>query len=100
MPCEWAMPHMIAGVTAAPRWTCSSVSGVAGTSLGRGIRPSVTRSPACPGRRAGGVADARIAGPMDAIRQLIEWIADDSAGFVATLLPYGLLGLAALYVAW
>jgi ribosomal protein S27AE len=37
---------------------------------------------------------------MDAIRQLIEWIADDSAGFVATVLPYGLLGLAALYVAW
>ena len=44
--------------------------------------------------------DARIAAQMDAIRQLIEWIADDSAGFVATVLPYGLLGLAALYVAW
>jgi hypothetical protein len=37
---------------------------------------------------------------MDAIRQFIEWVADDSAGFVATLLPYGLLGLAALYVLW
>src|SRR5215218_9399930 len=27
MPCEWAIPHMIAGVTAAPRWQCSSASG-------------------------------------------------------------------------
>lgn len=41
-----------------------------------------------------------IATPMEAIRDLIEWIADDSAGFVATLLPWGLLGLAALYLAW
>jgi double zinc ribbon protein len=37
---------------------------------------------------------------MDAIRGLIEWVADDTAGFVATLLPYGLLGLAAIYVLW
>jgi hypothetical protein len=37
---------------------------------------------------------------MDAIRQFIEWVSDDSAGFVAGLLPYGLLALAALYVAW
>src|SRR5690349_20604653 len=28
MPWEWAMPHMIAGVTAAPRWQWSSASGV------------------------------------------------------------------------
>jgi hypothetical protein len=38
--------------------------------------------------------------PMDAIRQFIEWVADDSAGFVAGILPYGLLALAALYLAW
>ncbi|HEY7464580.1 MAG TPA: zinc ribbon domain-containing protein [Candidatus Limnocylindria bacterium] len=37
---------------------------------------------------------------MEAIRDLIEWVADDSAGFVAGLLPYGLVGLALLYVAW
>src|SRR5437016_5596698 len=37
MPWAWAMPHMIAGVTAAPRWTCSSVRGVWGSSLGRGM---------------------------------------------------------------
>src|SRR3990172_2231546 len=28
MPCEWAIPHMIAGVTAAPRWQWSSASGI------------------------------------------------------------------------
>lgn len=38
--------------------------------------------------------------PMEAIVDLIEWVADDSAQFVAMLLPYGLLGLSALYVAW
>src|SRR6266566_1752364 len=37
MPWAWAMPHMMAGVTAAPRWTWSSVSGVWGSSLGRGM---------------------------------------------------------------
>jgi hypothetical protein len=37
---------------------------------------------------------------MEAIRDFIEWFADDIAGAVATLLPYGLLGLAALYIAW
>jgi hypothetical protein len=37
---------------------------------------------------------------MEAIRDLIEWFADDIAGAVATLLPYLLLGLSALYVAW
>jgi hypothetical protein len=36
----------------------------------------------------------------DAIVSFIEWVADDSAQFLATLLPYGLLGLSALYVAW
>src|SRR4029079_309727 len=56
-----------------------------------------TRSAGWPSSR---VPDARIAAQMDAIRQLIEWIADDSAGFVATVLPYGPLGLGALYVAW
>jgi hypothetical protein len=37
---------------------------------------------------------------MQAIRDLIEWFADDIAGAIATLLPYMLLGLSALYVAW
>src|SRR6266550_4601198 len=37
MPWAWAMPHMIAGVTAAPRWTWSSVRGVWWSSLGRGM---------------------------------------------------------------
>jgi hypothetical protein len=37
---------------------------------------------------------------MEAIRDFIEWFADDIAGAVATLLPYLLLGLSALYVAW
>ncbi|HEX2140653.1 MAG TPA: zinc ribbon domain-containing protein [Candidatus Limnocylindria bacterium] len=37
---------------------------------------------------------------MDAIRDAIEWIADDSPGFVAGALPYLLLGLAVLYVLW
>jgi hypothetical protein len=38
--------------------------------------------------------------PMQAIRDIIEWFSSDIAGFVATLLPYGLLGLAALYILW
>jgi hypothetical protein len=37
---------------------------------------------------------------MDAIRDLIEWIANDSGSAVATLTPYLLLGLAGLYVLW
>ena len=37
---------------------------------------------------------------MDAIRDLIEWAADDIAGVVATLLPFLLLGLAGLYILW
>jgi hypothetical protein len=37
---------------------------------------------------------------MEAIRDVLEWFADDIAGAVATLLPYGLLGLAAIYIAW
>ena len=28
MPWAWAMPHMIAGVTAPPRWQWSSASGI------------------------------------------------------------------------
>ncbi len=37
---------------------------------------------------------------IDAIHDLIEWVADDSAGAVATAVPYLLLALSALYVAW
>jgi hypothetical protein len=37
---------------------------------------------------------------MDAIRDLIEWIANDSGSAVATITPYLLLGLAGLYVLW
>ena len=37
---------------------------------------------------------------MEAIRDLIEWVADDVAGFAATLLPYLLLGLAGIYILW
>src|SRR5688500_2391007 len=38
MPCAWAMPHMIAGVTAAPRWQWSSASGTVRGRV-RGIGP-------------------------------------------------------------
>ncbi|MGH2455707.1 MAG: double zinc ribbon domain-containing protein [Candidatus Limnocylindria bacterium] len=37
---------------------------------------------------------------MEAIRTVIEWIADDSPVVVAGLLPYLLLGLAVLYMVW
>ena len=37
---------------------------------------------------------------MEAIRDLIEWVANDSGSTVATLFPFALLGLAALYVLW
>jgi hypothetical protein len=37
---------------------------------------------------------------LDAIRQLIEWVANDAGHTVATLLPFGLLGLTGLYFAW
>jgi hypothetical protein len=37
---------------------------------------------------------------MEAIRDLIEWVANDGGSTAATLFPYGLLGLAALYIAW
>src|SRR5438105_8171245 len=58
MPWAWAMPHMMAGVTAAPRWTWSSVSGVWGSSLGRGMLLwDRLRLPECSSG-----ADARIAG--------------------------------------
>ncbi|HEX9634792.1 MAG TPA: hypothetical protein VGB34_04830 [Candidatus Limnocylindria bacterium] len=36
----------------------------------------------------------------DAIVSFIEWVADDSAEVAAGAVPYLLLGLAALYVAW
>lgn len=37
---------------------------------------------------------------MDLITNLIEWVANDSGTALATLFPYMLLGLAALYVLW
>ena len=37
---------------------------------------------------------------MDAIRDLIEWIANDSGSAVATLTPFLLVGLTGLYVLW
>jgi hypothetical protein len=37
---------------------------------------------------------------MEAIRDFIEWFSDDIAGAVATILPYLLIGLSALYLAW
>jgi len=39
--------------------------------------------------------------PMwDAIVSIIEWVADDSAQVLAGAVPYLLIGLSALYVAW
>ncbi len=38
--------------------------------------------------------------PMEAIRDFIEWISTDTINATATLAPYGLLGLAGLYVLW
>ena len=39
--------------------------------------------------------------PMwDAIVSFIEWVADDSAQLLAGAVPYLLIGLSALYVAW
>jgi hypothetical protein len=37
---------------------------------------------------------------MDLITNVIEWVANDSGTALATLAPYGLLGLAGLYVLW
>lgn len=37
---------------------------------------------------------------MDLIRQAIEWVANDAGHTVATLLPFGLLGLTGLYFLW
>ncbi len=37
---------------------------------------------------------------MEAIRDFIEWASTDTINAVATLAPYGLLGLAGLYVLW
>jgi hypothetical protein len=37
---------------------------------------------------------------MEAIRDFIEWFSTDTINALATLAPYGLLGLAALYVLW
>jgi hypothetical protein len=37
---------------------------------------------------------------MEAIREFIEWFSTDTINALATLAPYGLLGLAGLYVLW
>jgi hypothetical protein len=37
---------------------------------------------------------------MEAIRDFIEWFSTDTINALATLAPYGLLGLAGLYVLW
>jgi hypothetical protein len=37
---------------------------------------------------------------MEAIRDLIEWVANDSGSTAATLFPFLLLGLAGLWVLW
>ncbi len=37
---------------------------------------------------------------MEAIREFIEWASTDTINALATLAPYGLLGLAGLYVLW
>jgi hypothetical protein len=37
---------------------------------------------------------------MEAIRDFIEWASTDTINAVATLAPWGLLGLGALYVLW
>jgi hypothetical protein len=37
---------------------------------------------------------------MEAIRELIEWVGNDSGSAFATIFPYLLLGLAGLYVLW
>lgn len=37
---------------------------------------------------------------MEAIRDFIEWFSTDTINALATLAPYGLLGLAGIYVLW
>ncbi|HEX2882961.1 MAG TPA: zinc ribbon domain-containing protein [Candidatus Limnocylindria bacterium] len=37
---------------------------------------------------------------MELIRDLIEWVANDSGSAVATIFPYLLLGLVGLYLLW
>jgi hypothetical protein len=37
---------------------------------------------------------------MEAIRDFIEWVSTDQINAIATLAPYGLLGLGGLYVLW
>ena len=37
---------------------------------------------------------------MDAIKEFLEWVAQDSGSALATAFPFLLLGLAALYLAW
>src|ERR671919_1811058 len=37
---------------------------------------------------------------MEAIRNLIEWVANDSGSTAATLFPFLLLGLAGLWLLW
>src|SRR5947207_5389105 len=47
MPWEWAIPHMIAGVTAPPRWQWSSASGMlrgSNRTMGREYRRPASRA--------------------------------------------------------
>ena len=37
---------------------------------------------------------------MDLIRQVVEYIATNTGGLAATLLPYGFIGLVGLYLLW
>lgn len=37
---------------------------------------------------------------MELIRNLLEWIANDSGSAIATLMPFMLLGLLGLYILW
>src|SRR5919106_6418862 len=37
---------------------------------------------------------------MEAIRDLIEWVANDSGSTAATLFPFALLGFAGLWLLW
>jgi len=37
---------------------------------------------------------------MDAIKQLIEWVATGLGGFAATLFPFAMVGILGLYLLW
>lgn len=38
--------------------------------------------------------------PMEAIRELLEWVAQESGVFVASIFPLLLIGIAGLYLLW